>query len=461
MFKKIFFSYLATILVAFASITIIFSLTVRNHLINDTTERLHQEAATLSKRATVRSILPGSGQPRRSGFQLANILVHAEYIVVQSDGEIIDSSNHETFLPGSIIKGELFNNMPFNELFPVEKMTNEYSSSELVAVFYPVTQVPGQHEAVLILYSRLNILSELNQNILHVLGFSLAVGLIVALIAGSLTTRIIINPINQLKIMAAKLSKRKYSDNLILKTGDELQELAEAFNEMSKELSEHDKSQKLFFQRASHELKTPLMSVQGYAEALKDGIVDASESEEALAIIIREANRMKKLVEEFMFLSKVETIKPENELKPALLSELASEAVKTLKGWSKEKTIEYHQASNPDESTIYANPDMIYRLILNIAGNALRYAQGKVKIETGDKTIKVIDDGPGFNEEELDKIFNPFYCGKGGESGLGLTISKAIAEKYGGTIIASNHSDGGAEVKVIFHSSLQKGLKGI
>jgi len=441
-----FISYLAATLIAFASITLIFTLTIRNHLVNDTIERLHREAENLSRRTAVRTIIPSSGQARRGGFNLPNILVYAEYILLYNDGVIIDSSNHELYLPGSVITDQ-----QFFTLIPDDRAINEYTSSDLVAVIYPVTQIPGQNEVFLILYSKLNILSELSRNIMHILSFSLAAGLAVALVAGSITTGIIIKPINQLKIMVSELSKRRYNCKLSLNTGDELQELAEAFNDMSQKLAEHEQSQELFFQRASHELKTPLMSVQGYAEALKDGLIDTNETAEALNIIIREAKRMKSLVEEFIFLSKIETTKPEKNLIPVFLASVADEAIEALKGLAKDKIINKHHSGKREENIICADREMIYRLILNIAANALRYAHRQVKIETGHKTITIIDDGPGFSEEELDLIFRPFYCGKGGESGLGLTIAKAIAEKYGGNIFAANHSGGGAEVKVIFN----------
>jgi len=214
-----------------------FSLTVRYYLINDTIENLNRVAETLSSTAT-RQGMPGSGHMRGVFFGLANRIAYADYLVIQPDGMIIDSSDRDLYPPGKFIDNDSFLKFAFST-----EPENSLVDNDNVAVTYPVNIGGQSSAAALILYSKLDLLSQLNRALLGLLGLSLLAGITVSLITGALATRVVVEPLQQLKKRAIALSRRQFEGTLSISTNDELEELAEAFNLMSRRLAEYDLSQ--------------------------------------------------------------------------------------------------------------------------------------------------------------------------------------------------------------------------
>ncbi len=445
MFKRIFIGYLAVLLISFAVLALAFSFTVRQYLINDTVQSLHRVAETLSTSAFDRG-MQGSRSIRGTFFKLANRIAYADYVVLRQDGLIIDSSDVKTYPHGVKNINDAFTELAFGE-----QSGENMVKRDLVAVKYPVS-VGGEGKeanAVLILYTQLDLLTQLNFSILGILALALGAGTFVSLLAGLLVTRVVVKPLHLLKNRASELARRRFAGKLDINTGDELEELANAFNEMSGHLAEYDRSQKEFFRNGSHELKTPLMSVQGYAEALKDNIIPEEEKEQSLQLIIRESERMKALVDEFIYLSKMETLKENYSFESFNLSDAVNEAIHSVQSLALEKGVAIETDIIEGENSFYGDPEKIHRLLLNILSNAVRCARNTIKLEVqGNTKIEISDDGIGFEETELENVFEPFYRGKNGGSGLGLSISRAIVEKHGGNITAGNNPAGGARITI-------------
>lgn len=192
------------------------------------------------------------------------------------------------------------------------------------------------------------------------------------------------------------------------------------------------------------------MSIQGYAEALKEGVIPPDEKEQSLDIIIKESRRMKALVDEFLYLSKMETLKESYSFEPVILEDSVREAVYAVRSLAFDKGVKVSTTFGSGSSIIDGDPEKIHRLLLNVLGNALRHGHRNVNITIEGPVITVEDDGPGFQPGEIERIFTPFYRGENGGSGLGLAISRAIVEKHGGAISASDSPDGGAKIKIVF-----------
>jgi signal transduction histidine kinase len=321
-----------------------------------------------------------------------------------------------------------------------------FISDDCVAVAYPIATEGKSSGAALILYTEPDLLNQLNRALTGILALALAAGITFSLVAGVLATRVIVKPLSQLKNRAIELSARHFDRKLEINTGDELEELAEAFNEMGERLSAYDHAQKDFFQKASHELKTPLMSIQGYAEAVKDGVIPPEEAEQGLEIIIREAERMKALVDQFLYISKMDKMGDDFSPIKLNLERAAEEAVEAVRSLAIEKGLSLEVYTASESGFIYADPEKIHRLFLNILGNAIRHAHKKVTIRIINKTVTIDDDGPGFKNGDEEKVFDPFYSEASGGSGLGLAISRAIVEGHEGTISAENKPEGGARI---------------
>lgn len=198
-----------------------------------------------------------------------------------------------------------------------------------------------------------------------------------------------------------------------------------------------------FFQNASHELKTPLMAIQGYAEGIQTEVLDAKKSAE---IILEESDRMTALVEQLLSLSKIDSAQSIPKLSPYDVREIVDDAVISLAPVFVRNGIELHVMK--EDSRLIANCDenQLRKAFTNLLSNALRHAESFVKFsckaESGKIIIVVSDDGGGINEEDLPRVFERFYTGRKGNTGIGLALTKEIIKLHGGEITALNDEKG-------------------
>ncbi|MCR5742237.1 MAG: HAMP domain-containing histidine kinase [Lachnospiraceae bacterium] len=201
--------------------------------------------------------------------------------------------------------------------------------------------------------------------------------------------------------------------------------------------------QTTFFQNASHELKTPLMSIQGYAEGIQTGVIEPGK---AATVIMDESLRMSGLVEELLDISKIESSQMKLDLEPFDLKELIYDCLRSLEPVAAKKNINLN-VDFPDERIILTGDEVqIRRAISNLLTNALRYAQSSVDVAIkqgiSQTIISVLDDGDHLPKDVLSHIFERFYTGPNGNTGIGLALSKEIIELHKGTITAANVASG-------------------
>ena len=244
--------------------------------------------------------------------------------------------------------------------------------------------------------------------------------------------------IKRLKYRAELLAERKFDVDVPIRSNDEVGELAESIDKMADSIREYDNNQKIFLQNASHELRTPLMSIRGYVEGIKDGVF--TDTDYAYDMILSETSRLEKLVNEVMYLSKIETADGMIKLVPVELSDIMSETEERVHGVFDNSDVKLTVADIP-KIELNADCDNLSTALTNIITNCLRYAKSEIKIEfiVSEKLIvRISDDGNGINEADLPFIFKRFYKGQKGKYGLGLAIAKAVAEAHDGSVRASN-----------------------
>lgn len=209
-----------------------------------------------------------------------------------------------------------------------------------------------------------------------------------------------------------------------------------------RDIEKEAERQQTFFQNASHELKTPLMAIQGYAEGIQAGVMDAGG---AADVILEESDRMTELVEELLDISKIDMGRQRLNLSETDIRELLYDGIRAV-----EPTAASSIAIVPDfpEEAIIVKCDdvQLRRAVTNILSNGLRYARSELRLTCRtDKrhvTIRIQDDGDGIAEEDLPHIFDRFYMGRSGKSGIGLALTKEIVHLHRGTIRAYNGDSG-------------------
>lgn len=309
-----------------------------------------------------------------------------------------------------------------------------------------------------IIYTSTKEVSAFTNNIFRLNMLIMIIVGLIATIMAILFAKSITKPIIKLKNRANRISKRDFDAIEPIHTKDEIQELSQSLEDMAVELKQYDLAQKRFLQNASHELKTPLTSIGGYAEGLKDGVFE--NKEEALDIIMDESLRLKKLVEQIIFLSKVETTHEFFKITTCDLSNLLNNAVKKVKGSALKDSVSIE--FQVDETIhIQADEDKLLQAFINILSNCIRHAKAHIHVDLVRRgnTCQIIidDDGEGFSDEDLAHLFERFYKGSNGSTGLGMTITQSIIHKLGGDIKVANNQKGGARFIVTLHvkSSMQ------
>ena len=206
--------------------------------------------------------------------------------------------------------------------------------------------------------------------------------------------------------------------------------------------------QQTFFQNASHELKTPLMAIQGYAEGIQAGVMDTASAAE---VILAESDRMTELVDELLDISKIDMGRQPLALSEMDVRELLYDSIRAVEPAAAAGGI----AIVPDfpETPIMVSCDdtRLRRAVTNILSNGVRYARSELRLtcrtEKRHATIRIQDNGDGIAEADLPHIFDRFYMGKSGKSGIGLALTKEIIHLHKGTIRAYN-GDGGAVFEI-------------
>ncbi|MFD1851770.1 HAMP domain-containing sensor histidine kinase [Oceanobacillus bengalensis] len=284
-------------------------------------------------------------------------------------------------------------------------------------------------------------LHETMQTLFYVLVVLSFVMLIPTIIAGSVLSRFLLSPIKKLiETMKENTKHGKWKTiDVENRSKDELYEMEMTFNEMIDYLKENYEKQEMFVSNASHELKTPIQIVKGYAQLLKRRGVDRPELlHESIEAIDSEADRMKKLVEQMLSLAKnKETVSMEN----VNLSSLARDTAATFKGAYGREVNVFDAVGTRN---IYANRDQLEQVIYILIDNAIKYSNGKVDVyitELNNEVIVEVEDyGNGISEEEQARIFDRFYrvdkarSRDTGGTGLGLAIAKGITEMHQGDL---------------------------
>ncbi|MDD2992036.1 MAG: HAMP domain-containing sensor histidine kinase [Pygmaiobacter sp.] len=280
-------------------------------------------------------------------------------------------------------------------------------------------------------------LSVVSQQLVYITALLLAISVVSALLFARWFTR----PVTQLSRAAKRVAAGNYDVRVDLHSTDELGMLAQDFNYMTGEIAKSSQLQRELIANISHDLRTPLTLIRGYAETVRDLNGDDRDKRNAdLSIIIDEADRLSVLVNTVMELSKYSSGTEKPTPSRFDLAELTADVLRRYTDRAEKEQFTVQQ-DGLVEAEVLADPVQISRVLHNLVSNAIPHlaAGGKVTVrltEQGEMVrAEVIDDGSGIEEKELPFLFDRYYrarsdAGKRG-SGLGLSIVKAILVGHG------------------------------
>jgi len=220
-----------------------------------------------------------------------------------------------------------------------------------------------------------------------------------------------------------------------------------------------------FVANVSHELKTPLTSISGYAETLLADVPDAETTRRFLGTILDNARRMQRLVDDLLDLARIEVGRWQPEAEPVDVADTAHEMWHELADRAASRGVEFSVDAEPGAGTLRADPDALRQVLANLLENSLRYTGrgGRIvcrsRLDNGGVAVSVTDNGSGIPHEHLPRIFERFYRAdqsrsrEEGGTGLGLAIVKHLVEAHGGRVYAESERGVGTTVTCWFPAS--------
>lgn len=267
-------------------------------------------------------------------------------------------------------------------------------------------------------------------------------GLIVGTTLVFMVVTHIIRPLIKINDATKKVAQGDFDVHVKIKRKDEIGELANNFNTMVKELNSIEILRKDYISNVSHEIKTPIASIQGFAQLLEDDNLNSSEKKEYLNIILEETNRLSKISSNIIKLSKFQNQKIVTHKKEYRLDEQIRKAIIMLEKYFNEKNIMINFESK--EITVFEDEDLIMEIWINLLSNAIKYTNNNGTIDVITKEhdnlieVQISDNGIGIEKDKIGKIFEKFYqvqkSHSSDGSGLGLAIVKRIIELVNGEI---------------------------
>ena len=351
---------------------------------------------------------------------------------------------------GAIVVGErsfpLSLRQDLLDALPLDLSEREVLSVKIdgVEMFSTVQRIPLANSEIVIAIGRtapLLPIREFNRALL----FTIAVGVLLVAILGVAMAGWIGRRLSGLEAASRRIAKGDLTARAPTEGDDEITAASVAFNDMAEQLEATRQREREFLMSIGHDLRTPLTTIRGYAEALDDGLVSADDTGRAAEVLHLSTDRLSRLVEDIMLLARLEaqefTLQPEDVEVGAYVAGI----VETYRVRARSLGLKI-DLDTVDNGVVSLDPDRFGQVCSNLIENAMRYTPelGRVAVSVGcsDDSVRltVADAGPGIDPEDIDRVFDRLFVAQHYRpirpegSGLGLTIVREIVDAMGGTI---------------------------
>jgi two-component system sensor histidine kinase BaeS len=337
-------------------------------------------------------------------------------------------------------------------------LETEVNGEPVLAYVRSIPFLPRREAAVLIAIGRTEPL--LGSNILtRPLVFSLGIGAILAVVLANWVALQVGRRLGRLEAASQAIADGDFTTRAPVDGADDVAKLGEAFNDMAEQLDAGRRRERDFLMSVGHDLRTPLTTLRGYAEALDAGQIDQDDLPRVGAVLHRQTDRLSRLIEDLTLLARLEarefTLRPE----PVELSAHINGLLEGHRPRAEELQVAL-VAELADVGTVDVDPDRVGQVLGNLLGNALRYTPEGGTVTVGltaqedHVTMTVTDTGPGIGREDLPRVFERLYVAQRYRpvrpegSGLGLSIVKELTTALQGTVVVDSDLGLGTTVTV-------------
>lgn len=275
--------------------------------------------------------------------------------------------------------------------------------------------------------------------------------LLIAFLAVYVISSQMTRPLRQLAAAARKMENGEFVQIPQSKSKDEVGLLVEAFNRMSRSLSQLEGMRRSFISSVSHELKTPMTTMSGFVDGMLDGTIQKEDYPKYLEIVSDETKRLSRLVNSMLQLSRLENENITMNFSSFNVSDLLVRIMLSFENKIEEKCIDIRGLEDTRKIMLYADSDLMYQVLYNLVENAIKFTpeNGYIFVqvkETSNKEVEIViqNSGEGLNSEQLSRVFEKFYKTDRSRSndktgmGFGLYIVKTIVGLHHGQILAES-----------------------
>lgn len=385
----------------------------------------------------------------RAGLRITDLRA----VLVGSDGAVNAIGNATVF---SLPPGFAASDLRPEELLAGNDVSGRHGNTVFLAI--PARQIGGRRLVVIAT-------DQVETKVLsRATPLLLLAGIVVLLLAAGVAAwlaRRLTRPIREIERAAGQLAAGDLAGRADVPPGTDadLAALGRTLNTMAAQIEESRGSQRAFLLSISHDLRTPLTSIRGYAEALADGTLDDADLDarkRAATVIGGEARRLERLVRDLLDLSRLDSREFSLSPRSCDASEVVRDAALAFAQQAQELGLDLHVLPGPSVPA-RVDSDRLGQIVANLVENALKYANSivEVSIELHDRQLVVIvtDDGPGIAADDLTKVFTRLYTaratpGREVGTGLGLAIVQELASTMGGEAAVETPATGGARIVV-------------
>lgn len=458
-FRRILCTYMALLIALLSVIAVLLSLGYNRYVFQQKQEELRsaaEETSLLLKKYRRDEI---TYSELSNSLDLLSSLTDSRIYAIKVSKESLQ--NEKLLLDNELLDNYLIEDLQAildgREVYRKRQYTDRFGS-QVVFVGIPLENTQNIEGAILLFapveeimanIARINMIIWLSAGAAAIIS-----GLIIYLISLKIS-----RPLKKIEEGAKKLASGEEVEDFNFNTGDELESLAQAFNYMKNKINSTEEMRREFIASVSHDLKTPLTSINGFIQGMLDGLVQPEQFPKYLSIIKKESQRLQGLTDDILEAAKYQSGSIILARQYFPVKEFLEQIIEAFAMTCQEKQLTL-EIRCPEDLEVYADQERLKQVLINIVSNACKFTQesGRILISAcrlEDRVcFSIRDNGQGIPAEELPFIFEKFYRGDKsrreatGGTGLGLNIVKRLVELHGGRVEAWSEVGKGTEIKL-------------
>lgn len=456
LFSKIFFTQLIVSLIVIFLIIPTSFVMIGDFFVESNKEAILQDAGRVA--ALTSQIADVGGNEAtweffRSGIEFAG--GQSSVIVTNANGDIIAAPKNLTGVNISRIDKQFIEPAKEgNSVIRLYQKGSAFSEQTIVAIVpiqkYDMVTKNRDFLGASIAFKPMPQIRHIQNRLIAIIFMAQIIAWIIAFIVAFILTRQIVKPLKKMRTAAKNIAAGNFNERIPITSSDEIGQLAESFNSMTRSLDELETMRSSFISDVSHELRTPMTIIRGFIEGVLDGTIPEVEKNKYLITVLDEVKRLNRLVNELLEASRLEQGKVKIEKKNVDMNRVAAESIFAYEQQLTEKNINVNLQLDENECMAMADKDSIKRVLINLIDNAIKFTPegGDISVRTKQQDKKVYvsieNSGDGIGEEDLRHIWERFYKSDKSRSqdkkgvGLGLHIVKTIITQHGGEIYAES-----------------------